>query len=221
MKKLKHKYLFVTFITAFFTILLSFSSFAYPQYKTGLIWDDWESYLEDMDDDLVKILSCLRPGDVNGDGIISAADARIVLRASIGLEQLSENQKVSADVDKSLSITASDARFIFRVSVDLEKTNELVITESKEMGFVIGSLETAGSGKYTWKCVDSKNGFNVREYFINTEPEKEGAPVKQYFIFTPENAGSFNLKFILSDSNKNEVLEEFEVKAVINENSVE
>ena len=49
------------------------------------------------------------------------ADARYVLRASVGLEDFSTNEAVytAADVDKNGKITASDAREILRASVGL------------------------------------------------------------------------------------------------------
>lgn len=62
----------------------------------------------------------IRYGDVNDDGKISASDARIVLRASVGLERLNEIQTEKADVAKDGRITASDARLILRASVNLE-----------------------------------------------------------------------------------------------------
>lgn len=59
-------------------------------------------------------------GDVDMNGEIKAADARLALRASVGLETLSEVQKKAADVDKNGEIKAADARFILRASVGLE-----------------------------------------------------------------------------------------------------
>ncbi len=59
-------------------------------------------------------------GDVNGDGKVSAADARLALRYSVGLENLTVKAVKAADVDRSASVTASDARTILRVSVGLE-----------------------------------------------------------------------------------------------------
>ena len=60
------------------------------------------------------------PGDIDDNGKITAADARLVLRASAKLETLSENQKLAADVSKDKKITAADARTILRVSAKLE-----------------------------------------------------------------------------------------------------
>ena len=63
-------------------------------------------------------------GDVNGDGVVKAADARLALRYSAKLEDLSEEQLKAADVDKSGIVNASDARTILRVSAKLEVSFE-------------------------------------------------------------------------------------------------
>lgn len=60
-------------------------------------------------------------GDINSSGKIEAADARIALRASVNLEQLSDNEAFIADIDGNNSVTAADARLILRMSVNLEK----------------------------------------------------------------------------------------------------
>ncbi|MBO5935245.1 MAG: leucine-rich repeat protein [Clostridia bacterium] len=58
--------------------------------------------------------------DVNGDGNISASDARLALRASAKLEVLEGNRFTAADVDKNGKITAADARLILRKSAKLD-----------------------------------------------------------------------------------------------------
>lgn len=65
-------------------------------------------------------------GDVDGDGKITAADARLTLRESVGLENLYKLQFYAADYDDNGRVTASDARAILRVSVglDAEDTKE-------------------------------------------------------------------------------------------------
>ena len=60
------------------------------------------------------------PGDIDANGRISASDARLVLRASAKLENLSSEQTAAADVNGDNRITASDARKILRVSAKLE-----------------------------------------------------------------------------------------------------
>ncbi len=71
-------------------------------------------------------------GDVDGNNEITAADARLALRASVGLEKLSEDKKKAADADKNGSITAADARLILRASVGLE---ELDTTTPESRGY--------------------------------------------------------------------------------------
>ena len=60
------------------------------------------------------------PGDTDNNGIITSSDARLVLRASVGLEALTEEQMLAADTDNNKVITAADARTILRASVGLE-----------------------------------------------------------------------------------------------------
>ncbi|MBE6812346.1 MAG: hypothetical protein E7523_05640 [Ruminococcaceae bacterium] len=66
------------------------------------------------------------PGDVDGDGNISASDARLALRASVGLETYDETsvQYKAAKVESADTISASDARLILRASVGLDDPNE-------------------------------------------------------------------------------------------------
>ena len=62
-------------------------------------------------------------GDVDGDGQISSADARLALRMSVGLEDFSKDSVafIAADIDKNGEIDASDARSILRSAVGIEK----------------------------------------------------------------------------------------------------
>ena len=59
-------------------------------------------------------------GDVDGNGKITAADARLALRISAKLEKATELQTTVADMDKNGKITAADARKILRISAKLE-----------------------------------------------------------------------------------------------------
>ena len=63
-----------------------------------------------------------KTGDANGDGKITAADARITLRISAKLEKI-ENYNISLavlDATGDGKLTAADARKILRVSAKLE-----------------------------------------------------------------------------------------------------
>ncbi len=62
-------------------------------------------------------------GDVDGDGKQSAADARLALRASVGLEKYEDDSCYykAANVGSNDKLSAADARLILRASVGLEK----------------------------------------------------------------------------------------------------
>lgn len=67
-----------------------------------------------------------KSGDADGDGAVTASDARLVLRASVGLEALSGEARRLADINADNKISASDARLILRISVGLENYYILV-----------------------------------------------------------------------------------------------
>ena len=62
------------------------------------------------------------PGDVSGDGEVTAEDARLALRAAVGLENyaVGSPEFLAADATKDGAITAEDARLILRAAVGLE-----------------------------------------------------------------------------------------------------
>lgn len=59
-------------------------------------------------------------GDINNDGNINAADARLVLRTAAKLETMTPAKFLAADITRDYSITAADARIILRVAAQLE-----------------------------------------------------------------------------------------------------
>lgn len=73
------------------------------------IVDSWYSYFPEI----------ARIGDVDQDGTVTAADARLALQASANLITLDEKQREAADVDGDGVITAADARIILRLSTRL------------------------------------------------------------------------------------------------------
>lgn len=60
-----------------------------------------------------------RLGDVNFDGKVSAADARLALRIAAKLENPTAEQFIVANVIVDANVTAADARLILRVSAKL------------------------------------------------------------------------------------------------------
>lgn len=59
-------------------------------------------------------------GDADGDGKITAADARMILRRAARIVVFTLEQDERADVDRDGKITANDARIVLRVSAGLE-----------------------------------------------------------------------------------------------------
>ncbi len=76
-------------------------------------------------------------GDVDGDGEVSAADARLSLRACVGLEDYAPGSYrfVHADYDGDGEISASDARMILRTAVGLEPLIESTYTDPEDPTF--------------------------------------------------------------------------------------
>ncbi len=106
--------------------------------------------------------SALSKGDVDGDGIVSAADARLTLRASVGLENYKNTIYFDrADYDEDGIITATDARMILRTSVGLEKVISLDEVLSYKITNIINRIEDS-------EFSESGKEFNVIIEIINT-----------------------------------------------------
>lgn len=58
--------------------------------------------------------------DVNADGNITAADARLALRAAAKLETLTPAQFSAADIMRNSAVNAADARIILRIAAKIE-----------------------------------------------------------------------------------------------------
>ena len=59
-------------------------------------------------------------GDIDNDGKVTAADARLAMRAAVKLENLTAAQIAAGDIDQDGKITAADAREIMRKAVGLK-----------------------------------------------------------------------------------------------------
>ena len=75
---------------------------------------------EVLDERIIPALDEVSLGDVNGDGKITAADARLALRIAAQLENPTPEQFYAADLTGDGKITASDARKILRISAGLD-----------------------------------------------------------------------------------------------------
>ncbi len=62
-------------------------------------------------------------GDADGDSMITASDALLILRSSVGLDDLTPQQKILSDIDGDGNIYANDALAVLRNSVGIEDEN--------------------------------------------------------------------------------------------------
>lgn len=85
-----------------------------------LVAAGFEAIIVEEDTDNNVISKERLKGDVDGDGSITSADARLALRASVGLETLDAESMKAADMDDDGKVTSADAREILRRSVGLE-----------------------------------------------------------------------------------------------------
>lgn len=72
--------------------------------------------------------TALLAGDIDRDGSVTASDARLALRYSVGLEGFDGAQQFISDVDSNGKTDASDARTILRMAVGLD---ELIFIETE------------------------------------------------------------------------------------------
>ena len=86
-------------------------------------------------------------GDVDSSGKVDATDARLALRAAVGLDKLSKEQIKLADVDFSGSVDATDARLILRAAVGLDKLHVHSYTSA-----VTTKATCEGKGVMTFTC---------------------------------------------------------------------
>ena len=67
------------------------------------------------------VLTVILPGDVDGDGSVTAMDARIILRSCVNLDQITDEVvRRAADIDFDGKVTSEDARWILRTAVGYE-----------------------------------------------------------------------------------------------------
>ena len=147
------------------------------------------------------------PGDINADNKVTAADARLCLRAAAKLETLTEKQQKTADLDGTGEITGSDARQILRACAGLDM---LSITVNLEQGqnLVVGPLKIWGV-----ECTPLKQNDNLT-VLKTTEienPEIVGAPASGFFTIKATESGVYNLAFTSYQPWIGDIIEHFNI----------
>ena len=130
-------------------------------------------------DVVIKIVKDVVLGDIDGDGKVTAADSRLILRASVGLEEIDANV---ADMDGDGKVTSSDARLALRESVGLNKV-------SLEMGDVDGDGKvTAADARLVSRAAVGLENF--------TEEQMKIADMNQDGKITADDARAITRKSI-------------------------
>ena len=96
----------------------SWEGLARPRIRPAQLTVTYESPTEPETEPAQPVV--LARGDVDGDGRVTARDARLTLRCSARLETFTEAQLAAARVTGGDTVTARDARRILRVSARLE-----------------------------------------------------------------------------------------------------
>lgn len=101
-------------------------------------------------------------GDVDLDDTITSADARLALRAAVGLEHFEKDSKQykASDYNKDGEITAGDARCILRVAVGLSSSDK---SKAELEQAVIDMFEDNGYDNYELYRV-SNDGTIIKTY---------------------------------------------------------
>lgn len=164
------------------------------------------------ENELQKI-SYVRPYDLDADGNVTAEDARLALRASVGLEEIPAFAVRAANYGEIYPISSRIARRILRASVGLEHIPIFEINVAQGEQFVIGPIECQGAAGFDMKLGGDTDKFEVEEKIFGADTLAVGGPVRCYYIFTPSEKGSFKLTFTYEDIKYNpaRIVDEFTV----------
>ena len=156
-----------------------------------------------------------RKGDVNFDGQVTAVDARLCLQSvASSINTLSTSV---ADVNNDGKISAVDARIMLQDVAGMTVINTYAQAE-KGGRFVVGPLRATEGTPYYWQCEVDKSGLGFFDrIFDDSATEIVGGILNQYFVFTPENVGTYTINFKLADVNQTEVLDEFNCVLTVTE----
>jgi hypothetical protein len=118
----------------------------------------------------------VKPGDMDGDGNITAGDARTVLRIAAQLEHGDDEALIIGDMDRDGNITAGDARTVLRISAQLEsELPEITVGGGQELGDGVGMSLTKFIANYgPFEAVGTSDGTKTyRNNYITVVSDPE------------------------------------------------
>ncbi len=118
------------------------------------------SSTENAPSDSYTYISTRPYGDVNSDGKITSADARLILRYSVELEDISVDALPYANLNADDKISAQDARLALRTSVELEEKQYCDFS-----AILYEGTDCINGGTYFFYCKSTGNNFflNVKK----------------------------------------------------------
>ena len=106
-----------------------------------------------------------RMGDVVYDGLVTAEDARICLRAAVGLETLNPTEFAACDVDSDGKLSGGDAREILRYSVGLDAP-EIAANRVTDKDKILYLTFDDGPSRQTQKVLDVLDRYDAKATFF-------------------------------------------------------
>ena len=141
-------------------------------------------------------------GDMNSDNKVSAADARLILRCAVGLEDITSTQMTAGDLNMDGQITATDARTALRISVGLDVCANALLSNEFEIirsGFFMADVTMTESGvsQKVKMAVTDKSTYILMNVSEGDELFKEiGMAVKLEMLFNDQGS------YLLDSKNK-------------------
>ncbi len=86
-------------------------------------------------------------GDLDRNGTVDAGDARLILRYSVGLDNIDSSMIAYADIETNGAITAGDARLALRISVSLAEAEQHALVNGE-----IAEATCSTNGSVTYTC---------------------------------------------------------------------
>ncbi len=154
------------------------------------------------------------PGDVDNNGKLTSADARLCLRALAKLETLTEEQLKAADLDENGEIDSSNARSILRAAAKLET---LTVTVNLEAGqqIVVGPYRPLGI--YSWTCKTDSTDIIITETYENNLPDEAVGFFDQFFTITTDAKDSFIVTVLAECPWNGEIACSFDLNIIVSD----
>lgn len=192
---MKFNRMLLFFLSALF--ILSFSSAAYAAELTSdieAVSEETASEEHVCEDEPASEMPALTgiKGDADMDGRLTAADARIILRVSVGLDTADGEAFILCDYDEDTKVSAADARCVLRFSVGLDpfitpeelEAGERAKEEALFYAFVEASANAVSEGNIKAALTELTKTYPDRGIFRNANDKAE-----KYIVSRLKQAG--------------------------------